>query len=43
VSAALTQSMPRPADRTWRQEQAAAVARVHSDVYAQVAGDRSWG
>jgi hypothetical protein len=42
VSAALTMAMPRPADRLWRQEQAAAVARVHRDVYAQVAGDRSW-
>jgi hypothetical protein len=34
--------MPRPADRAWRREQAAAVARVHAAVYAQVAGDRSW-
>ena len=42
VSAALTPGMPRPADRAWRREQAAAVARVHSAVYAQVAGDRSW-
>jgi hypothetical protein len=42
VSAALTRPMPRPADRTWRREQAAAVARVHRDVYAQVAGDRAW-
>jgi len=42
VSAALTPAMPRPADRAWRREQAAAVARVHREVYAQVAGDRSW-
>jgi hypothetical protein len=42
VAAALTSAMPRPADRAWRSEQAAAVARVHRDVYAQVAGDRSW-
>jgi hypothetical protein len=42
VSAALTPSMPRPADRPWRREQAAAVARVHADVYAQLAGDRTW-
>ncbi len=42
VSAALTPSMPRPADRPWRREQAAAVARVHAEVYAQVAGDRTW-
>jgi hypothetical protein len=42
VSAALTPAMPRPADRAWRRDQAAAVARVHRDVYAQVAGDRSW-
>ena len=41
VSAALTPAMPRPADRAWRDAQAAAVARVHRDVYAQVAGDRS--
>jgi hypothetical protein len=33
--------MPRPADRAWRDEQAAAVGRVHRDVYVQVAGDRS--
>lgn len=39
VSAALTAPMPRPADRNWRREQAAAVARVHRDVYAQVVGD----
>ena len=42
VAAALTPAMPRAADRVWRSEQAAAVARVHRDVYAQVAGDRSW-
>jgi hypothetical protein len=42
VSAALTQPMGRPEDRTWRREQAAAVARVHRDVYAQVAADRTW-
>lgn len=43
VSAALTRPMLRPADRTWRQEQRAAVRRVHAEVYAQVAGDRGWG
>jgi hypothetical protein len=42
VSAALTRPMPRPADRTWRQEQRDAVRRVHAEVYAQVAADRSW-
>ena len=42
VAAALTTPMPRPADRTWRHEQAAAVARVHRDVYTQVAADRTW-
>ncbi len=42
VSAALTTAMPRPADREWRREQAAAVARVHRDVYAQVVGDHRW-
>jgi hypothetical protein len=42
VSAALTRPMLRPADRPWRDEQQAAVRRVHADVYAQVAGDRSW-
>jgi hypothetical protein len=42
VAAALTPAMPRPADRGWRQEQAAAVARVHREVYAQVAADRCW-
>ena len=41
VAAALTPPMPRPADRAWRDEQAAAVGRVHRDVYVQVAGDRS--
>jgi len=42
VSAALTRPMLRPADRAWRAEQQSAVRRVHADVYAQVAGDRSW-
>ncbi|UOY00854.1 hypothetical protein [Blastococcus sp. PRF04-17] len=42
VSAALTRPMPRPADRSWRADQQAAVRRVHADVYAQVAADRSW-
>jgi hypothetical protein len=42
VAAALTRPMLRPADREWRQEQLAAVRRVHAEVYAQVAGDRSW-
>lgn len=42
VAAALTPAMPRPVDRAWRNEQAAAVARVHREVYAQVASDRSW-
>lgn len=42
VAAALTRPMPRPADREWRQEQLAAVRRVHAEVYAQVAADRSW-
>lgn len=42
VAAALTRPMPRPADRSWRQQQAAAVARVHRDVYVQVAADRTW-
>lgn len=42
VSAALTRPMPRPADRAWRGEQAEAVRRVHAEVYAQVAADRSW-
>jgi hypothetical protein len=40
VAAALTRPMPRPADRTWRREQAEAVAQVHREVYAQVAADR---
>ena len=26
----------------WREQQLAAVRRVHAEVYAQVAGDRSW-
>jgi hypothetical protein len=42
VSAALTRPMLRPADRAWRAEQADAVRRVHAEVYAQVAADRSW-
>jgi hypothetical protein len=42
VGAALARPMPRPADRDWRDEQRAAVRRVHADVYAQVAADRSW-
>ena len=42
VSVALTSPMPRPADRAWRGEQAEAVRRVHAEVYAQVAADRSW-
>ncbi len=42
VSAALTRPMPRPADRVWREDQREAVRRVHAEVYAQVAGDRSW-
>jgi hypothetical protein len=40
VAAALTRPRPRPADRAWRDEQRAAVRRVHAQVYAQVAGDR---
>jgi hypothetical protein len=42
VAAALTRPMPRPADRAWREEQRAAVRRVHAEVYAQVAADRGW-
>jgi hypothetical protein len=42
VSAALTRPMLRPADREWRNEQLAAVRRVHAEVYRQVAGDRAW-
>lgn len=42
VSVALTRPMLLPADRTWREQQLAAVRRVHGEVYAQVAGDRSW-
>jgi Glycosyltransferase Family 4 len=42
IGAALTRPMPRPADRTWREEQRAALRRVHGEVYAQVAADRSW-
>ncbi|NYJ05038.1 glycosyltransferase [Petropleomorpha daqingensis] len=41
VSAALARSMPRPADRTWRDEQRAAVRFVHAQVYASVAADRA--
>jgi hypothetical protein len=41
IGAALTRPMPRPADRAWREEQQAAVLRVHAEVYAQVAADRS--
>jgi hypothetical protein len=36
VGAALTRPMPRPADRAWREEQRAAVQRVHAEVYAQL-------
>lgn len=42
VSVALTRPMVAPADRRWRAEQLAAVRSVHAQVYAQVAGDRSW-
>jgi hypothetical protein len=42
VAVALTRPMPRPADRVWREEQRVAVRRVHAEVYAQVAADRSW-
>ena len=42
VAAALTRPMLLPADRGWREEQLAAVRRVHAEVYAQVAGDRGW-
>ena len=42
VAAALTRPMLRPADRSWRDEQAAAVAGVHRDVYVQVAADQNW-
>jgi hypothetical protein len=40
VAAALTRPPPRPADRAWRDEQRAAVQRVHAQIYAQVAADR---
>ena len=40
VSAALARSMPRPADRAWREEQRTAVQQVHAEVYAHVAADR---
>jgi hypothetical protein len=36
VGAALARPMPRPADRERREEQQAAVRRVHADVYAQL-------
>jgi hypothetical protein len=42
VAVALTRPMLLPADPAWRAEQLAAVRRVHAEVYAQVAGDRSW-
>jgi hypothetical protein len=42
VSATLARPLPRPADQVWRKEQRAAVQRVHAEVYAQVAADRSW-
>jgi hypothetical protein len=42
VGAALARPMPRPADREWRDAQRAAVRQVHAEVYAQVAGDRTW-
>ena len=42
VAAALTQPMPRPADRGWRADQRAAVQQVHAAVYRQVAADRVW-
>jgi hypothetical protein len=41
VSAALTRPMPRPADRAWRADQQAAIRRVHADVFASLAADRS--
>jgi hypothetical protein len=41
VGAALARPMPRPAERAWRAEQQAAVRRVHAEVYAKVAADRS--
>jgi hypothetical protein len=42
VAAALTRPAPRPADQLWRTEQRAAIQKVHAEVYAQVAADRSW-
>lgn len=42
VAVALTRPMPRPADRAWRESQRLAVTRVHEEVYAQVASDRTW-
>jgi hypothetical protein len=40
VVAALTRPAPGRADQTWRTDQRDAVRRVHTEVYAQVAGDR---
>jgi hypothetical protein len=42
VAAALARPVPRPESRDWRARQRAAVQRVHAEVYAQVAADRSW-
>ncbi len=42
VTAAVTTPMLRPADRAWRNQQRAAVVRVHAEVYAQVSADRVW-
>jgi hypothetical protein len=42
VTAALARPMPRPEDRQWRAAQREAVQRVHAEVYAQVAADRTW-
>jgi hypothetical protein len=42
VDAALTRPMQRPADRSWRAQQRAAVQQVHAAVYRQVAADRAW-
>jgi hypothetical protein len=36
VGAALARPMPRPADRSWRAEQRAAVQKVHAEVYTQL-------
>ncbi|MGY1695065.1 glycosyltransferase [Geodermatophilus sp. SYSU D00814] len=43
VGAALTRPMPRPADRSWRADQLAAVRAVHAQVYEQVLADRAVG